>query len=486
MADETPPTRPRRPPTLLDALIPVAGLIGLLGASFLLYGEGAASGPNQVALMFAALIAIAVGFKNGYRLGDFTGEIRNGIAIGLPAILILLVVGALIGTWAMSGTILAMTYYGLQILNPEYFYVTAAIVCALISSGIGSSWTTAATVGIGLMAICDAMELSRAITAGAVISGAYFGDRMSPLSGTSNLATASAGSELYAHVASSLWTALPSLLIALVVFFLLGEPAEFDLSAILAIIEQKSVVSVWALLPLLLLLLLAALRVPAAVAIFISALSAGVLGVVLNPDAIIAFVGEPDLSPALALLKGVWSALATGFVSDTGSEKLDQLLTRGGMESMLSTVWLIIAALCFGSIFESMGLLNRLTEPLVRRLHSVGALVAGIVATCLGANVVTSDQYIAIVLPGRIFKAATDNADQSPILLSRSLADAATVTSPLVPWNSCGAYMSATLGVPTFTYLPYCFFNLASPVIAVLSAYLRFQIPQRGRTKPQS
>lgn len=383
--------RPLKKPSLLDALIPVAALIGLLASSYLLYGDGAAAGRNQVALLFAAIVAIGVGFKNGYRVSQFTKQITDGIAIGLPAMLILLAVGALIGTWAMGGTITAMTYYGLEILSPEYFYVTAAIVCAFISSGIGSSWTTAATIGIGLMAISDTMGLSPTITAGAVISGAYFGDRLSPLSDASNLATAAAGSDIYEHVAASAWTAVPSLLIALAIFFFLGEPGTFDLASITAAIEAKTVVSLWALLPLVLLLVLAVVRFPPAVAIFLSALSAGILAIVLNGDAIIAFVGEPELSAPAAMIKGIWTALATGYVADTGSEKLDDLLTRGGMESMLGTIWLILSALCFGSIFEQMGLLNRLTEPLVHRMKSVGSLVAGIVATCLGANIITSD-----------------------------------------------------------------------------------------------
>ncbi|MEX0809898.1 MAG: Na+/H+ antiporter NhaC family protein [Dongiaceae bacterium] len=479
MATDQTSTRPLRQPSLLHALIPVAALIGLLAASYLLYGDGASAGPNQVALLFAAIVAIGVGYTNGYRMADVRKQVTDGIAIGLPAMLILLAVGGLIGTWAMGGTIVAMTYYGIQILSPEYFYVTTAIVCAVISSGIGSSWTTAATIGIGLMAISEVMGLSPTITAGAVISGAYFGDRLSPLSGSSSLATAAAGSELYEHVSSSLWTAVPSLLIALVIFFMLGEPGEFDLTALLTVVEEKAVVSPWALAPLVLLLVLAFARFPPAVAIFLSALAAGLVAVLLNGDAVLAFVGEPNLSTPLAMIKGVWTAIATGYVSDTGSGKLDQLLTRGGMESMLSTIWLIISALCFGSIFESMGLLERLTEPLIRRLRSIGAMVAGIVATCLGANILTSDQYIAIVLPGRIFKAHSDESGQSPVLLSRTLADAATVTSPLVPWNSCGAFMSATLGVPTFSYLPYCFFNLISPVMAVLAAYLRFHLPKR-------
>jgi NhaC family Na+:H+ antiporter len=484
MSDEKKAGRVHRAPTLLDALIPVAGLIGLLAASYLLYGDNAASGPNQVALLFAALIAIGVGFKNGYRMDEVRQQVVDGIAIGLPAILILLAVGALIGTWAMGGTIVAMAYYGMQVLNPEYFYVTTAIVCALISMGIGSSWTTAATIGIGLMAISGAMDLSPTITAGAVISGAYFGDRLSPLSGSSSLATAAAGSQLYEHVAWSVWTAIPSLLIALVIFTLLGEPGQFDLSEMLATVEQKTVVSPWALFPLVLLLGLAAARFPPAVAIFISALAGGLMAVLLNGGAVLAFVGEPGLATPLAMLKGVWTALATGYVGDTGAEKIDALLTRGGMTSMLGTIWLIISALCFGSIFESMGLLERLTEPLIRRLRSIGAMVAGIVATCLGANILTSDQYIAIVLPGRIFKDHTEQTQQSPVLLSRTLADSATVTSPLVPWNSCGAFMSATLGVPTFSYLPYCFFNLVSPVMAVVAAYLRFRIPKRQEPKP--
>ena len=304
----------------------------------------------------------------------------DGVATGIGAIGILLAVGALIGTWALSGTIVAMVYYGLQILNPNYFYATTALICAAVAFSIGSSWTTAGTIGIGLMGIAGSMDLSPAITAGAVISGAYFGDKASPLSDTANLATAAAGSELFSHIRESLWTSVPALLIAVVGFALLGKPGDFDASAILAAIQSHVAVSLWSFLPLLLVLVLALLRFPPMATIFLGALAGGVLAAVLNPDAAVAFAQSPDISWPLALLKGIWAALATGYHVETGDAAIDQLMSRGGMSSMMVTVWLIVCALAFGAAVEHGGFLSRLVAPLLRGVRSVGGLVTLTVA----------------------------------------------------------------------------------------------------------
>jgi NhaC family Na+:H+ antiporter len=335
---------------------------------------------------------------------------------------------------------------------------------------IGSSWTVAGTIGIGLMGVADAAGLSPAITAGAVISGAYFGDKASPLSDTVNLAAASAGSDVFAHIRESLFTSVPSLLLALLLFALLGRPGNFDATATLAGLERNFVVSPWAFLPLAFVLALAVLRFPPFVTIFAGALLGGVMAVILNPDAVVTFAADPRLGRPLALLKGVWSALATGYRASTGDAALDQLLSRGGMESMLGTVWLIIVALAFGAVVEHAGLLERLIEPVRRKAQSGGALVAAVVGTCVAANLVTSDQYIAIVLPGRMFRAEFVRRGLAPVVLSRSVGDSATVTSPLIPWNSCGAYMAATLGIPAFAFAGFCFFNLINPLVTIAFA----------------
>jgi Na+:H+ antiporter, NhaC family len=455
-------------PTIFDSLLPIGALILLLALSYYLFHDTASYGPNQVALIFCALLAAGLAYKNGLAWAGIRQAMIDGVATGIAAIGILLAVGALIGTWALSGTIVAMVYYGLQILSPNYFYATAALICAAVAFSIGSSWTTAGTIGIGLMGIAGSMHLSPEITAGAVISGAYFGDKASPLSDTANLASAAAGADLFTHVRESLWTSVPALVLAVAGFALLGRSGDFDASTTLAAIQGHVVVSAWNFLPLVIVLVLALLRSPPMVAIFIGALAGGALAAIHNPDAVAAFGGAPDLARPLVLIKGVWAALATGYRIETGNAAIDQLMSRGGMSSMMVTVWLIICALAFGAAVEHGGFMTRLIEPLVRRARSIGALVGLLVATCIGANIVTSDQYIAVVLPGRLFQPEFLKRGLAPVFLSRVIGDSAIVTSPLVPWNSCGAYMAATLGVPTVGYVAFCFFNVLNPVMTIL------------------
>ncbi len=475
---------PAREPSLIDALIPVIALIGLLAMSYYLYGDLASQGPNQIALLFCGLIAAGIAYKNGMPWGALRQATVDGVSSGLAAIFILLSVGALIGTWAMSGTIVAMVYYGLKILSPDYFYASSAIICALVALSIGSSWTVAGTIGIGLMGIAANMGLSPAITAGAVISGAYFGDKASPLSDTVNLATASVGADLFEHIRETLWTSIPSLVIAVILFAILGSPSDFDAAATLAGLERHYDITLWAFVPLLFVFALAILRLPAFVTIFCGALLGGIMAVILNPEAVIAFAADPSLAAPLAFLKGVWKALASGYVAATGEADIDNLLTRGGMESMLGTVWLIMTALAFGAVVEHAGFLARLVNPLLHRARSVGGLVATVVASCIGANIVTSDQYMAIVLPGRMFRAEFERRGLAPVVLSRAVGDSAIVTSPLIPWNSCGAYMAATLGVPVLSFAGFAFFCLINPILTVLIAMLGIRMLRMPATKP--
>ncbi|MFO1035413.1 MAG: Na+/H+ antiporter NhaC family protein [Geminicoccaceae bacterium] len=463
---------PPRPPSGLDCAIAVGGLVVLVSLGFYLFGDGASYGPNQIALVLAATVAGGIAWKNGHSWHSVREAVVAGISSALPAVFILGAVGALIGTWAMSGTLVAMVYYALGILSPHYFYLSACIVCALVALSIGSSWTVAGTIGVGLMGVAAQMGLSPYITAGAVISGAYFGDKASPLSDTTNLAAASAGAELFAHIRASVVTSGPALAIALILFGLLGEPHDFDASATQAAIAGSFQVTPWAFLPLVVVLVLSFLKAPAFNAIIAGAVTGGIMAVILVPDLVLHLADAPDLPRALGLLKGVWTALASGFHYKSADPALDQLLTRGGMESMLNTVWLILAALAYGSVLEHGGILQRLVQPLLGAARSAFGLVGTVVGTCVGANLITGDQYIAIVLPGRMFKAEFAERRLPPILLSRTLGDSATVTSALVPWNSCGAYMAATLGVATQDYLPYAFLNIFNPVVTILVAFL--------------
>jgi NhaC family Na+:H+ antiporter len=480
-----PPTPARRPPSLLDALIPVGGLIVLLALAYYLFGADASQGPNQIALLFAGILAALIAFKNGTSWSSIRDGVVAGVSSGLTAIFILLGVGALIGTWAMSGTIVAMVYYGLKLLSPHFFYASSALICAVIALAIGSSWTVAGTIGIGLIGIAASMDLSLPITAGAVISGCYFGDKASPLSDTANLAVAAAGSEIFAHIRESLRTSVPALALALLIFLMLGSPRDFDATSELARIDAHYDVTLWAFLPLVAVFVLAILRTPPFLAIFVGALLGGILAVVQTPEKVLAFADAGALPEALALLKGVWAALATGYHSSSGDPSLDVLLSRGGMASMMVTVWLIMTALAFGSVVEQAGLLNRLVDPIIRKARTTGGLVGIVIGTGVGANVLTSDQYIAVMLPGRIFRPEFQRRGLAPVLLSRVVGDSSTVTSPLIPWNSCGAYMAAALGVPASSYLIYCFFNLLNPLISFLFSLVGIGNVKAGPAQPQ-
>jgi len=468
------PTAPAttRPLTMAEAAIPIVALIVLVGLSFYLFGDEGAKGPNQVALVMASLVALVIGRRAGYTAEQLRDAAVASVTTGVSAIFILFAVGALTGAWAMSGTLMAMVYYGLQILSPHYFYMTSAILCAIIAFSIGSSWTVAATIGIGLVGIAVNMELSPAVTAGAVISGAYFGDKSSPLSDTANLAAAVGGAELYQHLREVLWTSIPALGITLLIFFFMGSPGDFDATEKLESIRTTFDVSLVHFLPLLVVIVLAVLRFPPFTTIMMGALAGAVLAVVTAPERVIAFAADPDLATPLALLKGAWLALASGYTSTTGYEAIDMLASRGGMERMLDTIWLIIVALAFGGVVEKAGAIERLIAPVLAAVKSNGSLVAATVGSTVVTNAVTADQYIAIVLPGRMFKGAFQKRGLAPVVLSRSLGDSATVTSALIPWNSCGAFMAATLGVATVAYAPFTFFNILSPLISVAMAFL--------------
>jgi NhaC family Na+:H+ antiporter len=474
-----------QPLTLTEALIPIASLILLVAISFYLFGDGGAFGPNQVALAVATMVAAFIAWRRGHTLEALREAAVASVGSGIGAIFILLAVGSLIGTWAMSGTLVAMVYYGLQLLSPNYFYMTAAVICAIISASIGSSWTVVGTIGIGLMGIALNMELNPAIAAAAIISGAYFGDTSSPLSDSANLAAAAAGVDLYEHIRETAVTSGLSVVIALAVFWLLGQPGDFDASEKMAAIRSTFEPSLLLFVPLIVVVVLAILKFPPFTAIFIGALTGGLLAVIAQPDRVVAFADAGDgISRPLLLLKGVWLALASGYKSTTGYAMIDQLVSRGGMESMLNTIWLIITALAFGGVVEKAGVIERLITPVIQAAKSAGSLVASLVGAVFATNIVTADQYIAIVLPGRMFKNAFEKRGFAPVVLSRAIGASGTPTGALVPWNSCGAFLAATLGVPTWSYLPYAVFNFASPLLVIVFAYAGLRI-MRAPATPQ-
>ena len=468
-------------PTMLDVITPILLLIIMLSFSVYLYGDDSSYGANQIALILSACVAAIVGIKNGYKWKDIESGIVKGIGMGMSAILILLAVGALIGTLIMSGTVPAMIYYGLNILSPSIFYFATCIICAIAALSIGSSWTVAGTLGVALMGIATGLGLSPSITAGAVISGAYFGDKMSPLSDTTNLAPAIAGTDLFTHIKHMLWTTGPSLVIALVMFLFIGLTTEISgnaqgLELIQTTLQNTFNISIVSFIPIIVIFILAYNKVPAFPTILIGALLAGLFSAILQPQIVKNFVDQPELSTSLVMISGIWTALHSGFVLESGVEIVDDLLTRGGMASMLNTIWLVICALTFGAVLETTNLLKKLVESVLSLANSTGSLIITTIATCIGVNIIAADQYISIVLPGRMYRAEFARKKLAARNLSRALEDSGTITSPLIPWNTCGAYMSASLGVATFSYLPFCFFNIVNPIIAIIYAIFNIKI----------
>lgn len=483
--------KPKKDPTMPDALIPMLFLIGLLSLAVYLFGEDASWGPNQIALTFSSLIAAVIGLKNGHSWEDMGKGVVKSISQAMGAIFILLAVGALIGTWVMSGTVTTMIYYGLELLSPKIFYPTVVIVSAIVAGSIGSSWTTVGTIGVGLIGIAHGMDMSLPVTAGAIVSGSYFGDKLSPLSDTTNLAPAVAGSNLYDHIKHMLWTTIPSITISLIIFTIIGlySTAEGNLAMkneTMSLIEANFATSWWLLVPVLVVLVLAVIKVKPFPTILLGALAGGIFAVIFQPDQIMQFVDRTDLSKPMVMIAGVWKAMYTGFTTSTGSENIDLLVNRGGMNSMLEVIWLILSALMFGGVMEETGMLKRLVMALLKLVHGTGSLIATTIFTCVGVNIVASDQYMSIVLPGRMFKMEYDRRGLAPENLSRTLEDSGTLTSPLVPWNTCGAYMAGTLGVATFAYLPFTFFNFINPLVAIILGFTGISIKKIDKSKKEN
>ena len=468
------------PATVGQALVPILVLISLLSFSVYLFGEDASYGPNQIALIIGAVVASTIGWRNGQEWQQIEIAIISGVTIALKPILILFCVGLLIGSWILSGTVPTMIYYSLLILDPAIFYAASCLICGIIALSIGSSWTVAGTVGIALIGAAAGLGLSVEITAGAIISGAYFGDKMSPLSETTNLAPAVAGTDLFSHIAHMVWTTIPSIFIALALYVIIGlnidtDNSASDLAVTMQLIQDTFTINPFMLLPVIALLVMAQKRLPPIPTILAGAFSGVILALLFQQSAVLSLAGDTQ-NVFLGLFKGTWQTLFDGFSLSSGNETLDDLMTRGGMSSMLNTVWLILCAMVFGAVMDHTGLLHCLVNYALSFVHSTGSLITTTILTCIGANIITSDQYISIVLPGRMYKMEFQNRNLDAKNLSRCLEDAGTMTSPLIPWNTCGAYMAGTLGVATFSYLPYCFFNLICPIVAVIYGYTNFKI----------
>lgn len=463
---------------MLLSFAPILLLVLLLFSAVQLFGADASYGPNQVALLIASAAAGLVGMYRGLSWADIQESMVAGIKVGLGPILILLAVGGLIGSWMIAGTVPAMIYYGVSILNPSIFFAAAAIICALASISIGSSWTVAGTLGIGLIGIADSYGLSPAVAAGAIISGAYFGDKLSPLSDTTNLAAACTSVDLFAHIRHMLWTTVPAFCIALLFFSFIpsgAATAPEQIAELRAAIDQEFNVSVGVLIPLAVMIGLIWRRVPAYPAIMLATLAGILTALTLQTDVVRKFALMANPEATMPVVEGLWRTLFAGFEGTTTNEELNSLISKGGIASMLNTVWLIVSALAFGGVLERTGILKQILDSVLKLVKSTGDLVAATVTGGFITNILAADQFLAIALPGRLFSSTYDDRGLSRENLSRTLEDSATMTSALIPWNTCGAYMAATLGVATFEYAPYAIFNLACPLIAVAFGYLAFK-----------
>ena len=480
---------------LLEALIPVVILIALLAYN-IVWQDGGWLGDysNHYILLMAGGIAAVVGLFNKVSLPTMVNEVWENLKSVLTPLLILLLVGALAGTWMMSGIVPAMVYYGMQILNPTIFLAASVIICTIISLATGSSWTTTATVGIALIGIAGAMGISLGMAAGAIISGAYFGDKMSPLSDTTNLAPAMAGGELFSHIRYMTLTTVPTIVITLIIFIIIGFTAESsgqlnENTVINDMLLDKFNITPWLFIVPIIVVVIIMMKVKPLIALSIGAILGAICTIVFQPEVIKELTGASTLGIG-EYFSATVSSLFTGtqlslpdFVGSSDlpeklKEKLPDLLAGKGMEGMLWTIYLIIAAMVFGGVMDGIGALARITKSLLSMAKSTFGLFASTVASCLALNITASDQYLALVVPGKMFKKAYEDQGLAPENLSRTLEDSGTVTSVLIPWNTCGAYQSGVLGVSVAEYFVFAIFNWLSPITTLIFAALGIKIKQ--------
>ena len=467
-------------PSLLQALLPILFLIVALFINVRIFGDDALSGSNQIILILSAAVATIFAMQLGFSWKELRSGIVKSISSAMASIIILLLIGSLAGTWLISGIVPAMIYYGLEVLNPTIFLFAATIVCAIVSVATGSSWTTAATVGIALIGIGTALGIDQGMVAGAIISGAYFGDKMSPLSDTTNLAPAMAGTDLFTHIRYMALTTVPSITITLIIFLILGFVAHGDNASVNTQDIQDAIssqfnINGWLFLVPAVVIGLIVKKVPAIPAILAGALLGGIFALIFQPGVVQSVSGYDSYNWEAGYV-GVMTALYGDVAITTGNSLVDDLLSSGGMAGMLGTVWLIVSAMIFGGVMEKSGMLKRIAEAVISVVNSTGSLVASTVGTCVFFNVTASDQYLAIVVPGRMYTDTFKEKNLAPENLSRTLEDSGTVTSVLVPWNTCGAYHSGVLGVSTLAYLPFAFFNIISPFMSIFFAYAGIKI----------
>ncbi len=468
--------------SIWEALIPVLALVAMLFFNvFYAFGDDALSGSNQFILLLGAAVAAIVGYFNKVSYKRMIEEVSENLKSTTGAILILLMVGALAGTWLISGIIPTMIYYGMQILNPTIFLASCVIICAIISIATGSSWTTSATVGIALIGIAEALGISLGMTAGAVLSGAYFGDKLSPMSDTTNLAPAMAGTDLFTHIKYMTITTVPTIIVTLIIFIIIGlnlDPTgTADTASILASIDNSFTISPWLFLVPIIVIVLIVRKTPPLIALLTGTLLGAVAALIFQPTIVQAVSGGDSLN-FINGYKGIMNAITVDTAVATDNESLNDLFSAGGMSGMLGTIWLIVCAMVFGGIMDAIGALARISKALLSLFHTTFGLFASTVTSCLALNLTASDQYLAIVVPGKMYSKAFEEKGLAPENLSRTLEDSGTVTSVLIPWNTCGAYQSGVLGVSVADYFVYAIFNWLSPFTTLLFAAFNIKIRQ--------
>ena len=461
------------------ALLPIIILVFLLSYNVLIYGDDALGGSNQFILLIGGAIAGIIGFFYKVKYDTMLEKIAENLQSVTGALLILLFVGALAGTWLISGIIPAMIYYGLKILHPSIFLPACIVICAIISLATGSSWTTSATVGIALIGIGKVLGIPIGMVAGAVISGAYFGDKLSPLSDTTNLAPAMAGGELFSHIRYMSLTTIPSIVITLIVFLILSLTQETtgqaDTLTLMAAIKEKFTINGWLFLVPATVILLIVKKSPPLIALLVGTLMGGIFALLFQSDILLEITQSRILTSEVAY-RAIMDAISVSTEITTSNALLNDLFTSGGMEGMLGTIWLIICAMVFGGIMDAIGALECISNALLNWAQTTFQLFASTVASCLAINLTASDQYLSIVIPGKMFAKAYKDRKLAPENLSRTLEDSGTVTSVLIPWNTCGAYQSGVLGVGVGEYFIYAIFNWISPFMTLLYAAFDIKI----------
>ncbi|MDE0764206.1 MAG: Na+/H+ antiporter NhaC [Porticoccaceae bacterium] len=467
--------------SLFQALLPVGFLVVFLATNVFIYGDDALGGAHQFVLLMSAAIAGIIGSRLELSYQSMLDAVAHNIQSITTALLILLFVGSLAGTWLLSGIIPAMIYYGLQIIHPNIFLPACVILCALVSVMTGSSWSTTATVGIALIGIGKVLGIPVGMVAGAVISGAYFGDKLSPLSDTTNLAPAMAGTNLFVHIRYMTYTTVPTIVMTLMVFSIISMTQSVsgttDVDALLTDIEDRFNISLWLFLVPATLIMLIVKKTPPLVALLIGTLLGALCAIIYQPNLVLEVSGASQLTLASAY-QGVLNAMTTDIRIQTNNVLLNDLFTSGGMQGMLGTIWLVICAMVFGGVMDAIGALQRISRWLLTMARTQFQLIASAVASCITVNITVSDQYLAILLPGKMYRQPFSDQQLAPENLSRTLEDAGTVTSALVPWNTCGAYHSGVLGVGVGEYFIYAIFNWLSPIVTLVYAFLNIKIRQ--------